>query len=252
MDQAIFHLINERWTSPALDLFMAALSDSEIWRPLLIAIALSALFFGGFKARAFIVCLLSSLLIGELFTGILKSGVDRHRPKHVQSVRMVELQKARPKFMTLFKKPTIRHSDQSDREHAHGPAGPAQAAQPAQLEMGPDRPARGHAPTRRLVQPVRSTIDHSATAGQRDERPAAAVIAPIHRRRLEPDRPHVRLGLAWAGALALGALVGPWGLALVLIPAVALAAVEASRIHGLPAPYQLGAALAAAMTVAAG
>src|SRR6266513_5343293 len=124
MDQAIFHLINERWTSPALDLFMAALSDSEIWTPLFIAIALSTLFFGGFKGRAFIVCLLLSLLIAELFTGILKSAVDRHRPKHVQSVRMVKLQKARPKFMTLFKKPTIRNSDQSDRGRS-GPSFPS-------------------------------------------------------------------------------------------------------------------------------
>ena len=124
MDQAIFHLINERWTSPALDLFMAALSDSEIWKPLLIALALSALFFAGLKARAFIICLLLSLLIAELFTGILKSAVDRRRPKHVQSVRMVELQKARPKFMTLFKKPTIRNSDQSDRGRS-GPSFPS-------------------------------------------------------------------------------------------------------------------------------
>src|SRR6266700_1432767 len=124
MDQAMFHLINERWTSPALDLVMAALSDSEIWKPLLIAIALSALFFGGFKARAFIVCLLLSLLIAELFTGILKSAVDRHRPKQGQSVRMVELQKARPKFMTLFKKQMIRNSDQSDRARS-GPSFPS-------------------------------------------------------------------------------------------------------------------------------
>ncbi len=124
MDQAIFHLINEQWTSPALDLFMAALSDSEIWKPLLIAIVLSALFFGGFKARAFVVCLLLSLLIAELVTSILKSAIDRHRPKQVQSVRMVELQKARPKFMTLFKKPTIRFSNRSDRNRS-GPSFPS-------------------------------------------------------------------------------------------------------------------------------
>jgi len=77
MDQTLFHLINGQWTSPALDLFMAALSDSEIWNPLLIAIVLSALFFGGFKARSFMVCLLLSLLIGELFTSVLKSAIDR-------------------------------------------------------------------------------------------------------------------------------------------------------------------------------
>src|SRR5204862_583630 len=109
---------------PALDLFMAALSDSEIWKPLLIAIALSALFFGGFKARAFIVCLLLSLLIAELFTGILKSAVDRHRPKQVETVRMVELQKARPKFLTLSKKPRIRFSDASDQNRS-GPSFPS-------------------------------------------------------------------------------------------------------------------------------
>src|SRR6266581_3351471 len=124
MDQSLFHLINEQWTSPALDLFMAALSNSEIWKPLLIAIALGALFFGGFKARAFVICLLMSLLFGEGITSILKSAIDRHRPKQVQSVRMVELQTARPKFMTLFKKPTIRFSDQSDRNRS-GPSFPS-------------------------------------------------------------------------------------------------------------------------------
>ena len=124
MDQAIFHLINERWTNPALDLFMAALSDIEIWEPLLIVIGLVTLVVGGFKARACIFCLLFSLLIGEQFTGLLKSAIDRHRPKQVQSVRMVELKKARPEFLTLFKKPTIRYSNQTDRNRS-GPSFPS-------------------------------------------------------------------------------------------------------------------------------
>jgi membrane-associated phospholipid phosphatase len=124
MDHALFHLINERWTSPTLDLFMAALSNGDIWKPLLMGIGLSALFFGGFKARAFVVCLILSLLIAELFTGILKTAVDRHRPKQVESVRMVEMQRTHPKFMTLFKKPTIRFSDQSDRNRS-GPSFPS-------------------------------------------------------------------------------------------------------------------------------
>jgi len=124
VDQTIFHLINEQWTSPALDLFMAALSSSEIWKPLFIAIALGALFFGGFKARAFVVCLVFSLVIAEGITSILKSAIDRHRPKQVQRVRMVELQRTRPKFMTLFKKPTIRFSNQSDRNRS-GPSFPS-------------------------------------------------------------------------------------------------------------------------------
>ncbi len=124
MDQSLFHLINEQWTSPALDLFMAALSNSEIWKPLFVAIGLSALFFGGFKARAFVICLALCLLIAELLTGVLKSAVDRHRPKQVETVRMVELQKTRPKFMSLFKKRTIRFSDQSDRNRS-GPSFPS-------------------------------------------------------------------------------------------------------------------------------
>ena len=124
MDQTIFHLINERWTNPALDLFMAALSNIEIWKPLLIIIVLIALVAGGFKARACIFCLLFSLLFAEQFTGLLKSAIDRHRPKQVQSVRMVELKKARPEFLTLFKKPTIRYSDQTDRNRS-GPSFPS-------------------------------------------------------------------------------------------------------------------------------
>jgi undecaprenyl-diphosphatase len=124
MDQAIFHLINEKWTNPALDLFMAAISNIEIWKPFLILIGLALLIFGGFKGRAFIFCLLISLLIAEQVTAALKKAVDRSRPKQVQTVRMVELQKARPEFLTLFKKPKVRYSDQSDR-HRSGPSFPS-------------------------------------------------------------------------------------------------------------------------------
>jgi len=124
MDQSLFPLINQQWTSPFLDLFMAAVSDSEIWRPLFIAVGVVALFVGGFKTRAFVICLALSLLIGALVTSGLKSAVDRRRPKQIQSVRMVQLQKAHPKFLTLFKRPTIRFSDSSDRNQS-GPSFPS-------------------------------------------------------------------------------------------------------------------------------
>jgi len=124
MDQSSFHFINQQWTNPALDLFMAALSDSEIWKPLFIAIGVSALFFGGFRARAFVVCLVLSLLITDQLVGLLKSVVDRRRPKQVETVRMVELQRTRPAFLTLFKKPIIRLSDSSDRDRS-GPSFPS-------------------------------------------------------------------------------------------------------------------------------
>jgi len=124
VDESLLHLINQQWTSPFLDLFMAALSDTEIWRPLFLAVGISALLFGGFKARAFVICLGLSLLIGSLVTSALKSAVDRPRPKQVESVRMVQLQKARPKFLTLFKEPIIRFSDSSDRSRS-GPSFPS-------------------------------------------------------------------------------------------------------------------------------
>ena len=124
MDQSLFHLINQQWTSAPLDLLMAGLSDSQIWRPFFIAAGFGALFFGGFTARMFVICLLISLAIAGLVTSGLKSAVARHRPKQMQTVRMVQLQKARPKFLTLFKKPTIRVSDSTDRSRS-GPSFPS-------------------------------------------------------------------------------------------------------------------------------
>jgi undecaprenyl-diphosphatase len=124
MDHSVFHFINQQWTSPAMDLVMAGLSDNEIWRPFFALIVVGALIFGGFRARAFVICLVISLSIAGQVTGVLKSTVDRRRPKQVETVRMVQLQKAHPKFLTLFKKPTIRYSDSSDRSRS-GPSFPS-------------------------------------------------------------------------------------------------------------------------------
>jgi undecaprenyl-diphosphatase len=122
MDQTIFHFINEQWTSPSLDLFMAAMSNVEIWRPLLVGIVLYLLIFGGFKGRAFVFSVLLALVISDQFlVNPLKSVIDRRRPKQVEPVRMVEMQKAHPEFLTLFRKPRTRFSDQSD----HNKSGPS-------------------------------------------------------------------------------------------------------------------------------
>jgi undecaprenyl-diphosphatase len=115
MDQQLFHLINERWTNPVLDLFMAAISDADVWKPLLIVVIFAALVFGGFKVRACICCLLIAIVITTPLTNTLKSAVNRKRPKHVDSVRMVRLEKGRPEFMSIFKKPVVRRSDESDK-----------------------------------------------------------------------------------------------------------------------------------------
>ena len=125
MDQTLFHLINEGWTNPALDLFMAAISNVEIWKPLLIVLVLYALVFMGFKGRAFVFCLLVTLVSAEqLLVRPLKSAIDRRRPKQVQAVRMVQLERTSPQFMTLFKKPTIRYSDYTDQTKS-GPSFPS-------------------------------------------------------------------------------------------------------------------------------
>jgi undecaprenyl-diphosphatase len=125
VDQFLFHLINERWTHPALDLFMAAMSDVEIWKPLLIVVAVCVLIFGGFKGRAFVICLALALVLADFFlVSTLKTAIDRRRPKQVQKVRMVQLERTHPRFLTLFKRPTIRYSDETDRNNS-GPSFPS-------------------------------------------------------------------------------------------------------------------------------
>jgi undecaprenyl-diphosphatase len=104
---------------------MAAMSDVEIWKPVLIGLAVYAVVFMGFKGRAFLICLLLTLLLSEqVFVRTLKSAVNRRRPKQTQPVRMVQLERTRPAFLTLFKKPTIRISDQTDHTKS-GPSFPS-------------------------------------------------------------------------------------------------------------------------------
>src|SRR5437660_11148613 len=118
MDQTLLHLINEQWTHPALDLFMAVLSASEIWKPFFVGIFVLVLIFVGFRGRACVVSLIVCLLITEQVTGFLKSKIARHRPKHVEPVRLVQLQRTHPAFLTIFKKPTIRFSEEADRNRS--------------------------------------------------------------------------------------------------------------------------------------
>jgi undecaprenyl-diphosphatase len=124
VDQALFHLINEQWTHPALDLFMAAISNIEIWKPFIVLLALSALVFGGFKGRALVFCIGIALLVNSSVTSSLKKFVDRRRPKQVERVRMVEMAKARPEFLTIFKPVTIRYSGERDKDRS-GPSFPS-------------------------------------------------------------------------------------------------------------------------------
>ena len=118
MDERIFHLINERWTHPPLDLFMPIVSSAPIWSPIFVLIGIALLIFGGFRGRAFVFCTLLALGFSNLFVGPLKHTIARSRPKQVQPVRMVELQPAKPAFITVFKKPRVRFSTEADRSRA--------------------------------------------------------------------------------------------------------------------------------------
>lgn len=121
----MFHLVNEQWTNPVLDLFMAVMSDARIWQPVFIGVGLYLVIFGGFEQRAFLFCVLIALaLCNSLLVAPLKSAIDRRRPKQVERVRMVQLQKAHPKVLTIFKKPKIRFSDETDRKKS-GPSFPS-------------------------------------------------------------------------------------------------------------------------------
>ncbi len=103
---------------------MAAISDADIWAPFLVLAGLYALIFGGFKGRALLFCLAFVFLVNTNLTSTLKKFVDRRRPKQVQRVRMVQLAKASPKFLTLFQPVTIHYSDERDRRRS-GPSFPS-------------------------------------------------------------------------------------------------------------------------------
>src|ERR1043165_3296996 len=115
MDEKIFHLINEQWTNPVFDLFMPAISYADIWTPFFVIAALTFLIFGGFRGRAFVFCTALALGLSNAAVDPLKHAVGRPRPKQVEAVRMIELQKTHPKILTIFKKPSIRVSTDAER-----------------------------------------------------------------------------------------------------------------------------------------
>lgn len=112
MDQSLFFLINGRWTHPALDLPMAALSSWDFWWPFVVLAGLLLAGFGGFRGRAAVVC--AALAVG-LTDGVvvdtIKNAVARPRPNQVlDGVRIVDLQKARPRLLALFQPAKVEYS----------------------------------------------------------------------------------------------------------------------------------------------
>src|SRR5205085_5569843 len=114
MDEKIFHVINEQWTNPVFDLFMPAISYADIWTPFFVIAAMAFLIFGGFRGRAFVFCTVLTIGLSNAAVEPLKHAVERARPKQVQTVRMIELEKTRPKILGIFKKPIIRPSTEAE------------------------------------------------------------------------------------------------------------------------------------------
>ncbi len=115
MDENILHVINGQWTNPALDLFMPVISRADIWIPFFVAIAIALLIFGRFRSRAFVFCTALALGLTNSVVDPLKNMVGRPRPKQVEAVRMIELEKTRPMLLTVFKQPRVRISNDEER-----------------------------------------------------------------------------------------------------------------------------------------
>jgi undecaprenyl-diphosphatase len=118
MDEKILHLINEQWTNPVFDLFMPVISYSDIWTPFFVIAATAFLIFGGFRGRAFVFCTALALGLSNAAVDPLKHAVGRARPKQVETVRMIELERTHPKILTIFKKPSIRVSTETERSRS--------------------------------------------------------------------------------------------------------------------------------------
>lgn len=118
MDQKLLFLINHTWTSPALDYFMALMSNFAAWTPPLILLIGVLLWRGGFRARAFVLTAAAIIGINDgVISNTLKRTVDRPRPHQVvEDVRMVELAKATPRLLALGKPLKIRFSNPSGKD----------------------------------------------------------------------------------------------------------------------------------------
>ena len=126
MDQKILFLINGEWTSPKMDLFMAAMSNIDLWIPLFVVLGLWALIFGGFKTRAALLSIAMLVAVGDgIVVGNIKKIVHRPRPHQVMAdVRMVSLQNEKPRLLSLFR-PANVHMSQIESGNESGRSFPS-------------------------------------------------------------------------------------------------------------------------------
>lgn len=103
LDQQLFQFINQRMSSPALDVLMAVLSTWVFWKPFAVAAAALAVLFGGFKGRALIVCAGLAILVADAgAANAIKQFTGRLRPyQSTAGVRIVRLEKLNPRFFAI-------------------------------------------------------------------------------------------------------------------------------------------------------
>jgi undecaprenyl-diphosphatase len=130
MDERVFRLINRQWTAPALDRLMAAVSSLELWAPLLVVLVIALGWFGGKRARMFLIALALLLAVGDgLLDRTLKHSIHRLRPfQAMADVREVDLARhARPRALALFEPLAIVTSPEPPADDG-SPAGNAYLA----------------------------------------------------------------------------------------------------------------------------
>ncbi len=117
MDRKLLLLINQQWTSPALDRSMALLSSFDLWGPVLLVAALALIVRGGFRVRAFLLVALVTVGVTDgVVCHALKHLVARPRPAQVLSeVRLVDFAHTHPRWLALGRamKITLSHADAS-------------------------------------------------------------------------------------------------------------------------------------------
>jgi len=118
MDEKLLLLINHDWTTPALDRVMAAASSFDAWAPVLVFIGAALLVRGTFKLRAFIVTATLLVAVNDgVISKSLKALIDRPRPHQSHDeVRIVDLAKAKPRLLALFRPVKVKRSRSSPED----------------------------------------------------------------------------------------------------------------------------------------
>lgn len=115
MDQKLLFLFNREWTSPAADRLMALVSSWDVWLPIAAILIVLFLIKGHFRERAYVVTLLLVVGINDgLVSHTLKRAIGRPRPHQaIAEVRVVDLKKAKPRFLAIFSPAKVKMSKPS-------------------------------------------------------------------------------------------------------------------------------------------